>query len=122
MAFTKLNAQTISRAGIVPSFTAAPAGGNAIDNSSGRVFLYVKNGGASPITVTIGSAKTIDGRTLAAPTVTIANAAEKIIGPFPKALYNEVENDTGLTEAVKIAYSAVTSVTVAALYLPAATY
>lgn len=122
MAFTQLALQTISRTGIVPSFTAAPAGGSALDNTTGRVFLYVKNGGASPITVTIGSAKTIDGRTLAAPTVTVANAAEKIIGPFPKSLYNEVEPDTGLTEAVKIAYSAVTTVTVAALYLPAASY
>jgi hypothetical protein len=115
MAIEELTAQLTTRAGITPTFTAAATDGFAIDNRLQDVLLYIKNAGASPVTVTIGPSKTIDGRTLAAHTVTVANGSEKLVGPFPSDLYNKNELVTGIAKALVVTFSATTSVTIAAL-------
>lgn len=116
MARTTLAVQTISRDGITPSFTAANVDGHEINNS-GRMFLYVKNGDASPITVTIVTPGTVDGLAVADKTVTVPATDEEVIGPFPPQYYNQAP---GETDTVFVDFSAVTSVTIAALVLPAA--
>lgn len=103
-----LTVQDVTAAGITPVYVAASATGDSFPNN-GRVMLHVKNGGASPITVTIVSAKTCNFGFQHDITVTVNASSEKMIGPFPPERFN---NDQGM---VQVNYSAVTSVTVAAL-------
>lgn len=113
MARTALTTQQALPTGIVPSFTAANADGHILDGD-GDVLLYVKNGGASPINVTIQTPGTVGGLAVTEQIVAVANAAEKIIGRFPPAVYTR---DPGLADPGKVYvdFSAVTSVTVAAI-------
>ncbi len=107
-----LTIQQATRAGITPTYAAAAAGGDTFAND-GRTFLHVKNGGASPITVTIESQLTAAeiraGTAEADNAVVVTNAQERIIGPFAKDAWN---SDLGLVE---ISYTAVTTVTIAAI-------
>ena len=48
-----LTRQKITEAGLTPAYAAAGAGGDTIDNADGKTYLHVKNGGGSPMTVTI---------------------------------------------------------------------
>jgi hypothetical protein len=108
MARTALTVQQINRSGVTPSYTAANVDGHSIAND-GTVVLHVKNGGASPINVTVPIPTLVDGQAVSSRVVAVANAGEKIIGPFPAAQYNQSAGD------VNVDFSAVTSVTVAAL-------
>lgn len=110
-----LTRQRIVEAGLTPSYAAAAAGGDQVDNSDGKTYLHVKNGGGAGITVTI-TAQTLTTEDPKLGTVTKANivksvgaAAEAIIGPFKKQAFNNGSNQIAIT------YSGVTSVTVAAL-------
>ena len=82
---------------------AAAAGGDAFPND-GNTLLYVKNGGASPMTVTVDSVKLSNYGTDEDVAVTVAAGVEKVIGPFPVARFGRT---------VSVTYSAVTTVTVA---------
>lgn len=108
MARTAITTQTPNYAGTVPSYAAADGVNNMYYVNTGRTILHIKNGGASPITVTIHAPGTADGMTLAGQTVTIANAAEKMICLKNKALYDQADG------TVYVDFSAATSVTVAA--------
>jgi hypothetical protein len=99
--------QTAAATGVVPTYGAAAASDEFANN--GRTVLHVKNGGGAPINVTIASAYTLDGLALADQVVAVANGAEKIIGPFSTAVYNDASGN------VTVTYSATTSVTVAAI-------
>jgi hypothetical protein len=122
MPITALSVQTTSRDGVVPAYAAGNAdGGHAVDNAKSDVVLHVKNGGASPITVTIGSTKTVDGRTLPAKTVSVANASERLIGPFPAGLYNESDL-AAISSALRVTFSGVTSVTIGAFKVGSKSY
>lgn len=93
---------------------AATGGGDALACGSGMM-LEVVNGGGSPITVTLAIPAGASGYPNAAYTstaVTVANAVTKWIGPIPGPLY--ADPTTGLCT---VTYSAVTSVTVAAVNL-----
>lgn len=105
-----LSLQAITAAGLAPTYGAANAGGDKISLGASNIFLHVKNGGGSPITVTLTTqANTYKGLTVPDRTVTVATGAEKMIGPIDPALHSDTNNQ------VAIGYSAVTSVTVAAL-------
>ena len=106
-----LTVQVISLLGIVPSLTAAAAGGDAFLNS-GREYLHVKNGGGASIDVTVDSVAVCNQGVDHNAVVAVAAAAEKLIGPFPKARFNDA------AEKVQVTYSGVTTVTVAAVRLP----
>lgn len=106
-----LTVQNISRAGLNLSTQAAAGGGDEFPND-GRTFLYVNNGGGSPITATIVTQQTVDGKAVADDAITVTNAQGRYIGPFPPSIYNDVNDRTQVT------YSGVTSVTVAAVRLP----
>ena len=101
-----LAVQNISLLGIVPAYSAAAGGGDQFTPSD-RTYLHVKNGGGSPITVTIvtplEAALNIPMADIA---VSVSNGTEKVIGPFGAALF---QNSVGLAD---VTYSAVTSVTV----------
>lgn len=104
-----LTTQNISTSGILPTYAAASGGGDAMvaDSTS---FLHIKNGAGSPITVTLVTPATVD-TTLAVGdrTVTVGATSEQMIA-VPDSLYRDPT--TGLAA---ITYSAVTTVTVAAI-------
>jgi hypothetical protein len=106
-----LSVQAISIAGIVPAYSAASGGGDTFVPSD-RTYLHVKNGGGSPITVTVVTpGEAAPGVPIADPSVSVSNGSEKILGPFYAGLY---QDSTG---TASITYSGVTSVTVGAFRL-----
>lgn len=116
MARTVLAIQTTSRAGLNPTYTAATLDGHAFDNTGGKTYLHVKNAGASPINVTIDVTKTADGLAIPDLVVSVPNAEERIIGPFPE-LYEQVNGTLSLSKAIHVNTSAQASVTYAAIKL-----
>lgn len=104
--------QTITSAGLTPTTVAATGGGDTIAPASGvddRTFLYVLNGAGASITVTIADpGKTAAGNAGTAPPITVAAGAFMFI-PISTGAINTA---TGLAS---ITYSAVTTVTVAAV-------
>lgn len=111
-----LTKQRITQLGTVPTYGAAAGGGDSFVNDQAdgsRTFLHVKNGGGAPITVTLDDPNSVSpaGATAfnADLAVTVANASEKMIGPLGPRFIDGNGNTA-------IAYSGVTSVTVAVLY------
>lgn len=108
-----LTVATVSRAGTDIAGTSAAGGGDVFAND-GYTFLKVTNGGGSSINVTIDCTQTLDGMAVTDPVVAVAAGATKLIGPFSPSLFNDANGRVG------VGYSAVTSVTVAALKCPPA--
>jgi hypothetical protein len=106
-----LTATAITRAGVDTAGVAADVAGDTFANN-GREYAIVKNGSASPITVTLDAQVQVDGQAVVDRTVTINAGIEKIIGPFPTGIYNDANGQA------KITYSAVTSVTTKILSVP----
>jgi hypothetical protein len=109
-----LTSQVITRAGTVITPVAAAGGGDAMSPGATN-FLRVVNGGGSPITVTLAIPAGASGFPNTAYTntaVSVTNGTTRDIGPLPAQQY--ADPTTGL---VTITYSAVTSVTVAAVSL-----
>lgn len=104
-----LSYQRIALSGVGPTFAAASAGGDTVQGHP-HGFIYVKNGSAGAVTVTIPTpGKTrfdVDEPDI---TVSVPASGERVIGPLDPALTDPTD------KAVKITYSAVASVTVAAL-------
>ena len=99
--------QTISRAGVTPTFVAATAEGTSFLNDDGIV-IEVKASGAE-VVVTIPTPGTVDASlAIADLTVTVpATTGDKIIGPFPASVYNQT------TGYVFVNFSITTGVTIA---------
>jgi hypothetical protein len=106
MARTALSVQSITRAGLNPSYTAANADGHSISNDGKKTFLHVKNGGGGSVDVTVQTPGSVDGLAVADRVVAVPAGEERAIGPFPTAYYGSTVN---------VDFSGVTSVTVAAL-------
>lgn len=105
-----LSLQTITAAGLAANYSTANAGGDKIPLGASNVFLHVKNGGASPITVTITTqSNQVKGLTLPDRTVSVAASADKMIGPIDATLHADIN------QQASVGYSSATSVTVAAL-------
>ena len=114
----ELTIQQITEAGGRVTYTAAAEAGDTADNG-GNTFLHIKNGGGSEVTVTI-TAQTVSvdssiygDLTKANATVTIAGSGEAFIGPFKAPAFNDSNGEIAIT------YTAVTSVTIAALFITA---
>ena len=100
-----LTPQAVGIPSILPTFAAASAGGDSFVQANDQV-LVVKNGGGSPINVTIVVPGNDDfGTARPDVVVAVANATERYI-PTSHLLYNDG------TGNVSVTYSAVTSVTV----------
>ncbi len=113
-----LTLQNIDPAGLTPSYSAVNASDTVKIGTGQRVFLHVKNGGGGSITATITAVKTtatvsgVGGVTISDQVVTVDAGSEEMIGPFTEA-FMDTDGD------VTITYSGTTSVTAAALQLPA---
>jgi len=107
-----LTTQTILTEGYEPAYAAADVTGDTFIYSAGA-FLHVKNGDASPRTVTVVSQYTAQpGISPDNIVVAIPAGEERMIGPFRREFFEDTA-----TKNVEITYDAVTSVTVAVLSL-----
>nr|BFD90713.1 hypothetical protein KitaXyl93_20730 [Kitasatospora sp. Xyl93] len=104
-----LSTQAVSIAGLGPTYSAAAGGGDKVACSE-RTFVHVKNGGGSPITVTLTATGSVRGQTVTSPTVSVPASGERMIGPLTADLF------AGATDGLAaIGYSSTTTVTIAAL-------
>lgn len=109
MARTVLTVQSVARTGLTPAYVAGDqANGHMFDNTSQRVMIHVKNGGSSSIIVTIPTPGTVDALAIADLSVSVPAGAERMIGPFPRAVYDQA------ARTVWVDLSADTSVTLGA--------
>jgi hypothetical protein len=115
MAYTELPTQSPTSASVVPTYTAAAVAGNKFYND-GRTMLIVKNGSGAPITVTITTPNSADGNTIADKTFTVAATTGEKWWKGDPQFYNQPDGATDAGE-VYVDYSAVTTVTVAAVRL-----
>lgn len=106
-----LATQQITPAGITPAYVTAAGGGDKVQPADGR-FIHVKNGGGSPITVTIDDPTSVgpSGAQSFNPdlSVVVGDGDEAMIGPI-NARYTQVSDGFA-----NITYSDVTSVTIGA--------
>lgn len=115
MARTALASHAVVDEGVAVTMSAANVDGHSIAGG-GDVILLVENGSGSSINVTIQTPATTDGLAVADQVVAVAAGVTKAIGPFRPATY---DRPTGAADAglVYVDFSAVTSVTCAALEL-----
>jgi hypothetical protein len=104
-----LTAQALVIGGLNATYGSATSGGDKVMPGD-RVFLHVKNGAGSTVTVTIAANPTSRGLTVTPPAVSVPASGDRFIGPLPADTYAAASD--GL---VAITYSSATSVTVAAL-------
>jgi hypothetical protein len=99
-----LTVQVVPTSGAAPTFASASAGGDQapIDKT---YFLVVRNGGASPITVTVVTPGTVKGLDIADAALSVPAGGSGFI-PLD-AIYRDP-----VTGRASVTYSAVTSVTV----------
>jgi hypothetical protein len=105
---TILNVLRVNQNGANPAFVAASSTGDEFPND-GKTMFHVKNSGAASITITVNSSQPCNYGFDHDHTVTVPNGGERMIGPFDRTRFN---NSVG---NVEVSYSAVTSVTVAAI-------
>lgn len=96
----------------------APAALGASDTAfefanDGATLLFVENGSAGTITVTVDVPNLVDGLTITDPTVSITAGASKCIGPFKPRYFN---NSSGLVTAT--INSPATTIKGQAIHLP----
>lgn len=102
-----LTNQQAAVTGKAVTFAAAAGGGDTV-NIDGTIVLIVRNGDASSKTVTVVRPGTEFGAAVADVPVTVPAGETWVIGPLPQSF----EDTDGLAD---ITYSAVTSVTIAAV-------
>lgn len=103
-------AQPITRAGVTPTLNAA-ASGDTCDVGD-NVFLDVRNGSGSAITLTVTAVGGEGGLTLSNLVVSVPATGEKLIGPIDPELFENASDGKA-----HLAWSATTTVTFAVLAL-----
>ena len=87
--------QNITRAGVTPSYSAVSASDTFTPGQN--TFVHVKNGGASPDSVTIQVLQgDPPGLTISDITVSVTNAQERMIGPLPANFFADPVLGTGV--------------------------
>lgn len=103
-----LTVQTIDLGGLAFTTSAASASGDTFAND-GNVLFYVKNSGASSVTVTFTGQNPSNFGVTSDKQVVVGAGAAMLIGPFLKDWFNDANGN------VSVSYSDATSVSVAAL-------
>jgi hypothetical protein len=105
-----LTVQNSSIAGLVPTYGAVSA--SDVFANDGRTFVYVKNAGGSPDTVSIDSLVPCNQGVDHNGGGSVTNGTERVFGPFDTTRFNDTNGQ------VTITHSFVTSVTCAVVRLP----
>lgn len=114
MTRTALTVQQIDRDtnGLAATYPAPSTTELSIPNNDGRMFLDVRNTGATTQTVTVQTPNTVAGLAVAEYVATIPpTTGIQVIGPFPTSAFNQSDN------AVYVDLSASTTMTVACFRL-----
>jgi hypothetical protein len=106
-----LSVQVVVLGGLTPSYAACTAGGDEFVNS-GHEFIHVKNAAGVSQTVTVNSQAVCSQGFDHDIAVAVPAAQERMIGPFPKNRFDDASGK------VQITYSAVVSLTIAAIQVP----
>lgn len=125
MARTVLTVQKIVRTGLdIAYVSGSTANGHSFDNTGHNVFIHVKNGDSGSMNVTITTPNTLDGLVIDDLVVAVPATDERLIGPFPKALYDTIDTDPDpdIDPAIFVDLSSDTSLTLAAVQLPDPNY
>lgn len=69
------------------AFQSTWVGGDTLANN-GRTFLIFRNSSANSCTATFDAVGKLGGLDVTDPTLTVTNAADKIIGPFDPTIFN----------------------------------
>lgn len=105
----ELTVQEVLLTGLAPAYVAAAVGGDYFVND-GKTFLEARNASAGAITVTITSQEACDQGFTHNPAVVVPiTTGQRMIGPFSRKRFNDANG------RVQIAYSDVTTFTVAAI-------
>ena len=107
-----LSNQSVVRAGLNPAYAAAAGGGDTF-RPGRKVYLHVKNGHTAAQTVTVATPGSVIGLDIADVSVSVPNAGERVIGPFPP------EHFAGSGGLANITYSGVTALTIGVFELSA---
>ena len=111
-----LTAQQISQSGLIPVYSAADVAGDTLVNT-GIQYFHIKNGSAVSVTATVIPVVTtvkdplLGELTKENATLVLAAGEEGFLGPY------EIDAFNSPTSTIEINYTAVTSVTIAALYI-----
>ena len=108
-----LTPQVVVKAGLAPAYSAVTASDTITPVSGSQLFLHVKNGNASPSTVTIvDGGKTPAGSAATNPTVSVpATTGDRMIGPLSSVFADPA---TGL---ITVTYSVTATVTAALIQI-----
>jgi hypothetical protein len=103
---TLLTVQNIALAGVTPAYTAVTASDTF--QPGPRTFIHVKNAGGSPdvCVVSVLAGDPPGGLVLADNSVSVTNAQERMIGPFPNQYFGDP-----VTGLATVTHSFTTSVT-----------
>jgi|SRR5581483_882250 len=114
MAIVPLTPDVMTEAGLSETVNSGLSTANTYTvRNNGKTFLHVKNTGGTACVVTINANGTVAGHTLSAGSVTVPiTTGDKLIGPFPAAVYDDQNHDVSFT------LSFITGVTVAVVQLP----
>ena len=108
MADVRLSVENVSRQGLNAAYTSVNSTDNYLVNNDGYVILHVKNTDAAAETVTLTTARTINGLTIQDPTVNVPAGEDRFIGPFAPGVYNDNQD-------LQVGFSNGTATTVAVL-------
>lgn len=106
--------QTVTSAGLTPSLQACSSGGDTWSPGA-TTMLYIKNGDSVQHTVTVVTTATVYGQPISNVAIPIPAGGEVMAGPFDPGM---VANAT--TTLATVTYDVVTSMTIAAIKVPAA--
>lgn len=84
-----ISVQTITIAGITPSYAAVAAGGDQFLNDNNSYVQIKNSSGSNSYTVTIDTPVTFGGATVSNPSVAIGTNGDKMFGPFPQSAFND---------------------------------
>lgn len=107
-----LTLQEIGASGLTPTYSPAGTTGDEMPLDEHAV-LHVKNGGASPVTVTLTTVKPSNYGETTNATFTVPASSDLMIRPG--AIPGGVDRFRNANDRVAVSYSATTSVTVAAI-------
>lgn len=105
---TNISVIDATQTGAIKTYVSADAVNGMEFSNNGDEIIEVKNGGASPITVTVVSVPCSHGRT-ADSVITVAAGEERVIGTFDAHLFSQSNGK------VNVNFSSATSVTVAVI-------
>lgn len=111
---SQLATQTVTAAGMSPSLQACTSGGDTYSPSA-TTMLLIKNGDSAQHTVTVHTTFSAYGQPISNVAIPVPAGSEVMAGPFDPGMVANPQ-----TTLATVTYDAVTSLTIAAISVPAA--